>query len=198
MWNHVEKLFGEVPSDLHNFAICSQISNAEAMKFFVERFRIGKWDRTGIIWWNVIDCWPQFSEATLDYYFTKKQSYFHLKQAQQPFCIMVSEKDESGNRELVAVNDTNDELTFDYTVIDAESNKEIVGGCSTIGKNEKINLSKLPADIKEHGLYYIEWELNGEKCYNHYLYGEPAFDYKTVMNWFEKFGIFKAEGFQKG
>ena len=27
--------------------------------------------RTGLIWWNLIDRWPQFSDAIVDYYMEK-------------------------------------------------------------------------------------------------------------------------------
>ena len=29
---------------------------------------VGLWRRTGIIWWNVIDGWPQISDAVMDWY----------------------------------------------------------------------------------------------------------------------------------
>lgn len=43
--------------------MASQIAQAEALKFLIERVRIMKWYTGGIIWWNVIDGWPQFSDA---------------------------------------------------------------------------------------------------------------------------------------
>lgn len=195
MCNQIETLFGFVPSNLKDFAMCSQISQAESMKFFIERFRMGKWDRTGIIWWNIMDCWPQFSDAVVDYYFSKKQAYFHIKQSQQPFCIMVSEKDKDGNRDLVAVNDTNNCYNFEYKIIDAESDSIIVSGISTISQNGKIIISKLPIEQSKHGMYYIEWNIEDKKYYNHYLYGNPTFDYEKIINWFSKFDIIHAEGF---
>ena len=44
----------------------SQISQAEADKFFIEKFRMGKGHTSGIIWWNIMDNWPQFSDAVVD------------------------------------------------------------------------------------------------------------------------------------
>ena len=72
MVNQIKTLFGGVPEDLTDFTFASQISQAEAMKFFIERFRLSKWRRTGIIWWNLIDGWPQISDAVVDYYYGKK------------------------------------------------------------------------------------------------------------------------------
>ena len=56
MRNQVALLFGEVPDNLSEFSFLSQISQAEALKFFVERARAKKWECTGIIWWNMLDC----------------------------------------------------------------------------------------------------------------------------------------------
>ncbi|MBE6611396.1 MAG: hypothetical protein E7632_02785, partial [Ruminococcaceae bacterium] len=59
MSNQVKTLFpafreDEAAMGLDKFARASQISQAEAKKYFIERFRITKWRRTGIIWWNLI------------------------------------------------------------------------------------------------------------------------------------------------
>ena len=43
---------------LDDFIFASQVSQAEAKKFFIERLRIGKGRRTGILWWNLRDGWP--------------------------------------------------------------------------------------------------------------------------------------------
>ena len=63
----MSKLFGAVPDDLETFALASQITQAEAKKFFIESTRLRKWRTSGILWWNVIDGWPQFSDAIVDY-----------------------------------------------------------------------------------------------------------------------------------
>ena len=67
MASQVRLLFGSVPDILDDFAAASQASQAETLKFFVELFRAAKWRRTGIIWWNMADGWPQFSDAVVDY-----------------------------------------------------------------------------------------------------------------------------------
>ena len=79
MTNQVVTLFGSEPEDLNLYALQSQISQAEAKKYFIERFRVTKWRRTGIIWWNLIDGWPQISDAIVDWYGTKKLAYSYIK-----------------------------------------------------------------------------------------------------------------------
>ena len=91
MADQVRELFGEVPDTLDDFALASQISQAEAMKFFIEMFRMGQPQRTGIIWWNLIDGWPQFSDAVVDYYFRKKLAFHYIRRAQQPVLLCMRE-----------------------------------------------------------------------------------------------------------
>jgi beta-mannosidase len=76
---HVVKLFGSYNKDVNVFAKQSQISQAEALKFFIEHFRISKPTRTGLLWWNIIDGWPQLSDAVVDWYGCKKLAYHYIK-----------------------------------------------------------------------------------------------------------------------
>ena len=73
---------------LEQLAMLSQISQAEAKKFFIEQTRLKKWRRTGIIWWNMLDCWPQISDAVVDYYFHKKLAFYYIGRVQQPVCMV--------------------------------------------------------------------------------------------------------------
>ena len=195
MCEQVVTLFGEMPDNFADFAAASQISQAEATKFFIERFRKAKWNRTGIIWWNVIDGWPQFSDAVVDYYYTRKQAYFHIKQAQQPFCVMIDEAQEDGTRAIIAVNDTNATTAFSYTVRDVESGCIVKIGTAQMEGNASCAIGVLPADPAKQGMYYIEWTADSCKGCNHYMYGEPSFSLKQCLQWFKAVGLWKAEGF---
>jgi len=67
------------------------VVQAEALKFFVESTRLRKWYTSGILWWNLLDGWPQFSDAVVDYYFAKKLAYHYLWRAQRPLLLCLSE-----------------------------------------------------------------------------------------------------------
>ena len=71
MCNQVKTMFGDMAENLPDFARQSQISQAEAMKYFIEKFRLARERAGGIIWWNLIDGWPQISDAVVDYYGTE-------------------------------------------------------------------------------------------------------------------------------
>src|SRR5690606_4639738 len=84
MANQIREYFGDVPDTLETFAVASQIVQAEAKKYFIESTRQRKWRTSGILWWNLIDGWPQFSVAVVDYYFGKKLAYWYIRRVQRP------------------------------------------------------------------------------------------------------------------
>ena len=118
-YDQVAVLFGQAETDLNDFVKQSQISQAEAKKYFIERFRIGKWRRTGIVWWNLLDGWPQVSDAVVDYYFRKKLAYSYIKRSQTPVCLMMDEYHEGGYT-LCAANDLSQDVSVTYRIIDVE------------------------------------------------------------------------------
>ena len=84
--------YAAAPLTLEELSEASQIVQAEAMKYFVESFRMHKWAKTGLVWWNVIDCWPQFSDAVVDYYYTKKLAFPYIRNVQQPVLLLLREQ----------------------------------------------------------------------------------------------------------
>ena len=59
MADQVQEFFGIVPQNLEHFSLLSQIVQAEAMKHFIENFRAAKWEKTGLIWWNLVEGWAE-------------------------------------------------------------------------------------------------------------------------------------------
>ena len=165
MTRQVERLFGGVPTDLDTYAMESQISQAEAKKFFIERFRIGKWRRTGILWWNLIDGWPQISDAVVDWYGCKKLAYSYIKRSQQSFCLMCGEPDEAGNLTLYAVSDLQVPVTVKYVVRELSTNQVILEDTLCAEPNSSTPVASFPR-IKG-GFYLLEWQGDATGV-NHY------------------------------
>ena len=193
MIRQTERLFGYASGDLAVFALQSQISQAEAKKFFIEHFRCGKWRRTGIIWWNLIDGWPQISDAVVDWYGTKKLAYSYIKRAQQPFCLMFDEP-VNGELTLKAANDTQNDVEAQYTVTDLTSEKTVLRGTCLVPANGLATLSSLKEE--KNAFYLIEWT-GGKKGVNHYaadIY--HGLDFETYVANMKKAGFYGAlEGF---
>lgn len=182
MADQIGELFGITPRNLEEFALASQISQAEAKKFFVEITRLKKWRRTGVLWWNVIDCWPQFSDAIVDYYFGKKLAYWYLRRVQQPVCVMVDEPDNWHVR-VVAGNDSRQPAAGSYRVWDADGGQTLLEGRFHTDANANRDLGRIRVSRGEHRLFLIEWEVAGRKYGNHYLLGTPPVPFARYREW---------------
>ncbi len=165
MTRQVYRLFGEVPDDIERYSAESQISQAEAKKYFIERFRVGKWRRTGILWWNLIDGWPQISDAVVDWYGNKKRAYHYIKRSQLPFCMMLDEPHD-GAHSLVAANDTQSAKHISYTVCELHSGKTVCEGECIVEPNVSARVAALPHTHR--AFYMISWQ--GDACgVNHFV-----------------------------
>jgi beta-mannosidase len=183
MENQVRVLFGEVPTEPEEYILASQISQAEAKKYFIERIRVGRPIKTGIIWWNLLDGWPQMSDAVVDYYFTKKLAYGYIKRSQAPFTVAADEE-RSGILPIYACNDTQNKKEGHLTVRDAESGA-VMYECDFVAElNTSTKISELDVATREHWMLIFEWECGDEKGFNHYLCKNPPISlekYKTLM-----------------
>lgn len=85
MADQVQEFFGIVPQNLEHFSLLSQIVQAEAEAF--QKFSCCQGRKTGYMV-ELVDGWPQFSDAIIDYFFEKKLAFDFVKRAQQPICIV--------------------------------------------------------------------------------------------------------------
>lgn len=191
MATQIRELFGNVPDNLEQFALASQICQAEADKFFIEFFRSAKWRRTGIIWWNLIDGWPQFSDAVVDYYFVRKLAYYYIKVSQQPLCLMLAEPEGSVQR-LIAANDTREIAELRYRLMDVETDDVVAEGTAVAMPDAVTTLTVVPFSKYDQRFYVIEWESARGSGKNHYLAGEPPFDLGQYLRWLEKSNLYPA------
>lgn len=194
MANQVQRLFGTLPDNLRMFSMMSQISQAEADKFFIERFRVSKWRRTGILWWNLLDGWPQISDAVVDWYYCKKIAYHYIKRSQTPVCLMFDEP-KDGALDLYAVNDLPVSCRLRYTVTDITRGDVIITGMADAVADSSVKIASLSAMTDYHFLL-ITWEAeDGTTNSNHYvtkLHDISASDYIADM---QKAGYGCWEGF---
>ena len=197
MANQVTYLFGNsVPCTLSDFAKASQISQAEAKKFFIERYRIGKWRRTGIIWWNLMDGCPQISDAVVSYDFRKKLAYHYIRRSQEPICLMFDEPDESGERlRLFAVCDLPRDAEISYRVTDLTAKKIVAEGECTAKADRSLPIDEVVIGKEDKHFFFIEWTSDGEKHTNHYFSNVKAIDYPEYLAYLGECGYDEFEGF---
>lgn len=186
MENQIIQLFGFSPENLDDFVLASQISQAEAKKYFIERIRIGKPEKSGVIWWNMIDGWPQMSDAVVDYFYEKKLAYYYIKRSQQPFVLMIDEMHD-WHYDLVASNDTLKTKKGSYKVYEVMSGKVYCQGDFEVHKNQNLILDNINLMYSDKLMLVIEWCIDAKTYYNHYLCGYPAFDFESYKKWLGKF-----------
>jgi beta-mannosidase len=185
MEKQVKQLFGNVPKDPEDYILASQISQAEADKYFIERARAARPRISGIIWWNLLDGWPQMSDAVVDYYFEKKLAYRYIRRSQAPFTMMFDEL-KNWNLRLLAANDTQGEVRGQVKVIDADTGEKLVDQEFCASPNQNTDICRLPIFYSEQRLLLIVWQLeDGSTGQNHYLTGFPAFSLEKYRGWIE-------------
>ena len=189
MHKQVEQIFDKVPDNLDDYALASQISQAEAKKFFIERVRKQMHRMGGVIWWNLMDGWPQMSDAVVDYYYEKKLAYDYIKRSSKPFMIMIDEFEAWRNNVIIA-NSTLTDISGSVRVRDVDSDNILFEKAFTAKANSNTTVGGIEIRCSKKGMLFIEWTLdNGECGFNTYLYGTPPYrldDYKRYLDEIKK------------
>ncbi len=193
MHDQVDILFGSVPEELTDFARLSQISQAEAKKFFIERTRLKKWRRTGVIWWNLLDGWPQISDAVVDYYWAKKLAYYYIRRVQQPIAVIMDELVD-WHHEVTLCNDSRESKLVRYRVTDGDTGEVLLSGEALSPANENVSLGQIRVLAGRQRLYLLTWEVDGVPHANHFISGYPPYDAATMLRWVDKIAQM-ADGF---
>ena len=184
----------QAEKELAAFCKQSQISQAEAKKYFIEKFRIGKGKRSGIIWWNLIDGWPQVSDAIVDYYYCKKLAFHYIQRSQQPVCLMFDEPAD-GQIALYAVNDLTEEAAVKYSVINLTTGRSVLSGSAVLAAESSAPIDSLPVTDEEQNFYLIRWEMDGKVYQNHFHTNLLDISYEAYMDAIAKCGMDEFEGF---
>ena len=195
MCNHVKLLFGRDMESLEDFALASQISQMEAYKHFIELFRAYKDRRRGIIWWNLIDCWPQFSDSVVDYYFTKKLAYSIIREVQKPAAVLFREA-QDGCIPLMLANDMRVATNVQYTVykVGEEGVQPIETGCVEALADSLQKIAMIP-EQDEHTVFLVKWQCEACEGYNYFLTGNPPYDFDWLKSQLAKCSCLHMEGF---
>lgn len=180
-----QAVFGRFPETLEQFVLADQVKQAEAFKFFIERFRAQKWRRTGIIWWNLWDGCPELSNAIVDYYWQKKQAYEVIKRSQQDPCIILCEP-ENGQQRVVIANDTNRIFNLKFEISDVETGELVLSGAAQAPANATTPAGDIPWAGKNPRFYLLKWESEAGRGINHHMSGNPPFDAAQYRRWYDR------------
>jgi len=185
MAKQITYLFRDIPEELDDFILASQINQAEALKFFIESWRIKKWERTGMLWWNLRDGWPIISDAVVDYYNRKKLAYHYIKQVQPDVCVIVGEAIQAAHP-VVAVNDTRNPASGSLVIFNIDTQKVLLALEFFVPANTAQTIGQLPR-AAEPEMWQLQWTLtNGITGQNHYLAGEPPISLGKYQTWLKQ------------
>ncbi len=199
MDNQVKTLFADTADNLPDFALMSQISQAEAKKYFIERFRITRGRRNGIIWWNLVDGWPQISDAVVDYYYTKKLAYHFIKRSQQPVLLAFDEPDSENLITLYGINDTAKDVKVSYRVTNMTRGIVLAENAGSLLSEKSTPLMTLGIEKDEKSFLLIEYSIdNGQTVTehkNHYFTNIINIDYNAYKAALSASGMLEIQGF---
>ena len=204
MTDQVRHMFTDIPRDLATYAKMSQISQAEAFKYFIERFRTAKWRRTGIIWWNLLDGWPQISDAVVNYDFTPKLAYHFIGRVQKPLHMAFADPAD-GQFSLVGINDTAKDEVFTYTVkditglpadTDLTAIPALLSGEVSIPADSAAPVAALPVEGMEKRFLLIEWKNSHGDHRSHFILEPEHLDFAQYVQALELCGFDQWQGFE--
>ncbi len=168
MGRQIRVLFDAVPDNLADYAYASQCVQAEAYKFWIEMFRLGRPHRTGILWWNLLDGWPQFSDAVVDYYFTPKRAFHAIRRVQNPLCLIARESP-LGGLEITVSSLLRESVALNCRIVDCSSQREVFCGVVAAAPDTLTPVVTLPAEHKPVFLAMC-WRAGDQSGENHALW----------------------------
>jgi beta-mannosidase len=181
MADQVKAMFGHVPDTLEAFAVASQATQAEALKTFIEAFRAQKWRRTGIIWWNLVDGWPQASDALVDYYWSRKRAYEVVKRCQAPILVVVREP-VARRHEVVVCNDTRTTVPIHCEIREPDGGRVVARLEGVAAADAVTSLGWLPVPSRPVA-FALAWQTSLGEGRSHYLAGDPPFVLADYLRW---------------
>ncbi|WP_424767807.1 beta-mannosidase [Paenibacillus sp. sgz302251] len=148
------------PKDFESMVYASQILQAEAVKYGVEHWRRNRGRCMGSIYWQLNDCWPVASWASIDYYGRWKALHYFTKRFYAP--VLLSACEEGTTASLHVTNETMSEVcgTIQWRLRDQ---------ASLIVKEGQTDIAVDPLTAKQGVALDFNEELSGANIRSTYL-----------------------------
>jgi beta-mannosidase len=130
----------------------------------------------------------------VDWYGCKKLAYHYIKRSQEPFTMLLKEP-ENNVAELVAVNDSRELLTVEYTVTNLIDDSLVDSGKFQIQPDGKEIINTL--SYIDHAFLKIEWKTQLGKGINHHTCSiGDKWEFEKYIDCMKKIGFYNEfEGF---
>ena len=135
------KDYYRIPEDFAHFVYLSQLVQADAIRYGVEHFRRFRGRCMGALYWQLNDCWPVVSWASVDYFGRWKALHYKARNFYAPALISLHE-DENAK----VVNISNETLNpFEGKIFLAVKNNQL----------ETLASEKIPVSVDELSSYDV-------------------------------------------
>jgi beta-mannosidase len=102
------------PKDFESFLYVSQVLQAEAIKVGAEHLRRQRPRTMGSLYWQLNDCWPVASWASIDYYGRWKALHYYARRFYDD--VLVSPFEEDGKLSAYVVSDKTQPMTAELRI----------------------------------------------------------------------------------
>ncbi len=162
---YMKKRFS-IPKTFEQQVILSQITQAEAIEYGVEHWRRNRnnFHCMGSLYWQLNDCWPVASWASLDYYGRWKALHYLAKRFYQP--LFASVKEEPDKVEFWVTNDykKHHKIVLNWSILNSDG-KELMSGSNSIEISpcssiiaETVDISKInetKSELRNNIIFYL-------------------------------------------
>lgn len=160
-----------LPTSFDKMLWLSQILQGLAIKYAVEHWRRNMPRTMGAIYWQINDCWPVASWASIDYFGRWKALHYMARKFYAPMLVSGVEDIERGTVEIHITSDAVEDAAGQvrWTLTDLEG-KPLASDTLSVSiparKTHKAHTLELAEQIKAHGargvLLWLALDVNGE------------------------------------
>jgi beta-mannosidase len=108
MIKHYMEMYYNVPDNFEDFTYVSQLLQAKGYRTAIEAHRRAMPHCMGSLYWQLNDCWPTISWASVDYYYRWKASHYAVKNAFEE--VILSALEEQEHVAVYVVSDKLDDI----------------------------------------------------------------------------------------
>ena len=149
-----------LPTSFEMTLFLSQILQGMAMKYAVEHWRRAMPRGMGTLYWQINDCWPVASWASIDYHGRWKALHYMAKRFNAPILVSALENAQTGTLQLHLTNDTlmpsTGEVSWRLTNVEG---KGLARGKKTVTVPSQTSAHVDTADLAAHISKYTAREL---------------------------------------
>ena len=175
--------------EIEDYYTAENVICADVFKEVIEYCRTERPNKTGVIWWSMLDMWPMlFNFSVVDCDFVKKLPYYWIRQSQQSLLLCIVRKELDGDIALYTANNTLSEKKGEYkitAITESGEAREVTSGSYVAEKNASALVGKLPESEKPE-LLIIEWKDGDGVHYNHFITGKKPYNFEAVKMWSDR------------